>query len=284
MSTGRSNYYPPRAGRRIIFRPISFRFRRWLEYSPFEIGSSALSVPAILWSAIIPGYIFRVIGQQRIFLLVLGGYLFALLVFLGWLGYPLASIAYMAMLSLHVTSIAQLIKHLTPSCGLKFRIISTVTAFLLLNVFVYGFVQGQLGRLLNPLRINDEVVVVRVCSWQTVKVGETIAYRIAGGDKNGFVVVDGFGLDQVRAKGGDVVRFSKNSYQVNSTVFTRESYMPTTGEMIVPKGRWFVWPKFSINQTLPEAEISKRTMLYAIIGTDDLVGKPCRYWFWRKQL
>lgn len=285
MRAGRSNYYPPRAGRRVFLRPISIPFRRWLGYVPLpHFGELALSPKVILLSLLIPGYIFSIIGPRKFFIYIILGYLLALLVFFIWLGQVPATIAFMAMLSAHVSSVAQMIKHLTPSFGLKFRIISTVAVFLILNVLVYGFAQEQLGRVLSPLRTNDKVVVVRSCSPDKVKVRDTIAYRVERDNTHGFVVAEGFGYDRVLAKGGDVIQFGKESYQVNSTVYPREPNMPQAGEIVVPDGHWFVWPKFKINMRLSESDISKRTMLYAMIGTDDLVGKPFKYWFWRKQL
>lgn len=84
---------------------------------------------------------------------------------------------------------------------------------------------------------------------------------------------------------GDVVRFRPEDFQVNEQIFPRQKYMPTNGELVVSKKQWFAWPRFAIqNNRVPETEIENVMLTYSLISKEQIVGKPFKRWFGRRQV
>src|SRR5262245_42375038 len=104
-----SPYYPPRA--------------RWYSRSVFRLCEAVKRVPGLdrlhlpdqiapttfLAGLLVPGVAFIARKERLIGRAILFGYLLLLLVFIVWLGYPVANLAFGLMLSAHVTSILFLV-------------------------------------------------------------------------------------------------------------------------------------------------------------------------------
>ncbi len=124
-----SPYYPPRARwhspLRHFFGEIPGRFSALRDaiHLPIELHATLVSL-------LVPGFVFRAFGYRATgkYAMVLCGV--ALLIFFIWLGYAIATIAFALILSLHVISIAFLLKRFTPNLHWALRI-STVLIVLL---------------------------------------------------------------------------------------------------------------------------------------------------------
>lgn len=287
-----SPFYPPRS--------------RW--YSPFRHGWYALTrrIPSArsllvkldsplgwrdtFWSLLIPGFAFRAFGHPLIGGVAMIGCGLGWLVFFIALGSYAANVAFALILSLHATSVSFLLARMCPGIRFTLRILSTF-CLLLVVASVYGFIQGKLEKILIPLRIGADVVVVRATAPGNLRRGEWVAHHIGGISRsfqtgNGAVrIQDGYGLDRILACPGDVVRFHAENFQVNDQIFPRKAHMPTKGQMVVREKHWFAWPQFTVqNSGVHETEISNVMLAHAVISEDQFVGKPFRRWFGRRQI
>jgi hypothetical protein len=91
------------------------------------------------------------------------------------------------------------------------------------------------------------------------------------------------GFGPVLAVPGDRVEFSEKTFLVNGVPQPLMPHMPAGGSLVVAENRWFIWPSFSISGQGNEARISELMMSAATVSQEQLVGKPFKRWFWRKQ-
>lgn len=288
-------YYPPRARWNSPVKTLCFKLGRGL--STFGILTSESGIKSIsrdtFLSLLIPGYVFPSFGYPLVGKIAMSWLVIAWLIFFAWLGYPVATVAYASILSLHVTSIAFLMKRFAPNLTLVFRILSTFLILFVLDVYVYGFLQRHVEQSFMPLRIGKNVVIVHAQNVKNLKRGDWIAYRIdphsihiTGGNYHGSIVAEqGFGLERVMAGPRDAVRFDKNTYRVNEQTFAGKPFMPSSGEFTLASNLWLVWPKFSVHGGgIPETRIANFLQGYAVISDKQMIGKPFVRWFGRKQI
>jgi hypothetical protein len=275
-------YYPPRASR---FGRLRYRwkrltaFRRRPKIHPAAVRDFVLSL-------LIPGFAFRAY-RRAIGAWVMGAYLACALFFFIWLGYPVANWSFAALLSLHASSIAFLIRFLAPNLRLVYRILITVWLILFLHTSVYLPLKGQLDQFVLPLRIADKVIVARLTAPGDVKKGDWIVYEIEEGGIGHLVQLrGGYGFSPALATPGDIVEFEKGTYSVNGRSFPSQPYMPMKGGFTVPEKQWFVWPSVAISGRTAAGQSAITQMLksQSLISEDRFVGKPFKRWFWRKQV
>lgn len=288
MSKIVSPYYPPRA--------------RW--YSPlFQLGGALrrrayldrIQLPAgitlgdILKSVWWPGVAFCVRGEKLIGSVIVCGSLLLAAIFIVWLGYPAANVAFGLLLSAHVTSLVFLCGPWLAGVRFRVRIGFTLAALLALGLFVYAPLRNFFhANCLMPVRTNGRVVVVqRMASVHSIKQGDWIAYTLPS--ERGVTAVrirEGLGLGPVLAVGGDQIHFATNGFAINGVLRAPLAHMPQDGGLVVPEKHWFVWPDLAINMhgNVGEGPISATMLQLAIISESEFVGKPFKRWFWRRQL
>src|SRR5438045_6029785 len=121
-------YYPPRAR----WYSSMFYFGSQLGR---HLGSDRIKLPSeirgyrVLLSLLVPGYAFAAYAQRTIARAVYGTYVLAAAVFIVWLGYFLSSVAFAAMISLHVSGVIFLIGRESSTMDLRWRVVSSLTAF-----------------------------------------------------------------------------------------------------------------------------------------------------------
>lgn len=282
-----SPYYPPRARWYGALFRLAAMMRRitWLDrlYLPAEV-----SLPKFIAALFIPGLAFRFRRERIAGSAILASYLLLALVFVIWLGYPVANLAFGAMLSLHVTSVIYLCNPWLANARLGYRLLMSVAILTVIGGLLYAPLRARVQeRWLMPLRIGDNVVVVQTFSSpQSVRRGDWIAYTIEGERGNGLVVRSGLVLQPVLAVAGDRVRFTAKACEVNDVKFPRLGHMPTTGELTVPEKHWFIWPNLAINlHGNAAATMADATLLrLADVEQSQFVGKPFERWFGRRQI
>ncbi len=294
MNRMASPYYPPRA--------------RW--YSPFfgvwqmlqrRMGLDRLHLPegipvtAFIASLLVPGLVFIVRKERLIGRAILTGYGLLAFVFIVWLGYPVANVAFGLMLSAHVTSIVFLLNPWLVEARFAFRIATGLILLLVVGSGLYAPLRNELQtKYLMPLRIKGNVVVIQTFSSSlSIRRGDWIAYSLDSqsvGDahrEGGAVRAEaGFGLGPVLAVAGDRIRFTPEFYEVNGVGRQSLPHMPKTGETVVPEKNWFLWPEVAItgNGNAQEAVISTTMLQMATVAEAQFVGKPFKRWFWRRQI
>jgi hypothetical protein len=287
-----SGYYPPRARwyNRLFLNPRR-ALRRWVHFERLGFTAS-LSPGRLLLSLIFPSFAFFTLGRRWLGWLFLAIYTVSLGVFVVRLGYPAANIAFGLLIFAHATSIifAEGVwvgnERFGLRLGLAFGTLLGVWAL------VYGpLVHFAERHLVIPMQVRDRIVVVRAGVATSLKRGEWVAYQITdktiGGPGNVVNMNAGLGLDQVLALPGDNIRFTPEAFWVNEQPSPSRSLMPPTGELVVPRNVWFIWPNSSMNISGPRANTAGAVELMlrtAMVDRDRILGRPFQHWFWRRQL
>ena len=289
-----SPYYPPRAR---WYSPLSgawqmLQRRMGLDRLHLPEG---ISTATFIASLLIPGLAFSERKEKLIGRAILLGYGLLAIVFILWLGYPVANVAFGLMLSAHVTSIIFLLNPWLVNARFGFRIATGLILILLVGGGVYAPLRNGLQtNFLMPLRVKENVVVVRTFSSpRAVRRGDRIVYSLESvsvGDahrEGGAVWAKaGFGLGPVLAVAGDRIRFTPEFFEVNGVSQPSLPHMPKTGEAVVPEKNWFIWPEVAIggNGNTQEAVIANTMLKMATVAETQFIGKPFKRWFWRRQI
>jgi hypothetical protein len=282
-----SPYYPVRARWYSPLFRLAATFRRivWLDRIHLPEGISSWSFIAAL---LLPGLAFWVRCERLIGGAVMGVYALLALVFVIWLGYPAANIAFGLMLSLHATSILFLCSPWLAEARLVFRLLIGLGVLVAVGGLLYAPLRVHgLERWLMPLRVNGRVVIVQTfSSAQSVQRGDWIAYRIEGAGGYGWRMQSGFGLRPVLAAAGDRVRFTTNRIEVNGVPHPRQPHMPVEGGFVVPENHWFIWPELAINLQGNGAVATADAAMLGLsnVAQAQFVGKPLHRWLWRRQI
>jgi hypothetical protein len=216
------------------------------------------------------------------------------LVFIVWLGYPAANIAFGLLISLHSTGFVYYCNPLMAGEPFQRRLAFTFLMLLAIGLLLYmparSFIQGHW---VTPLRMNGHVIVVqRSFQPRHIQRGDWVAYtfdenNVGNNYHNGAVWLrNGMSLGPVLALAGDQVTFFTNSFLVNGILHTNLPHMPQTGALTVPENHWFIWPNLDISGhgDVGEARISSAILGLAGVAETNFFGKPLHRWFWRKQI
>ena len=222
---------------------------------------------------------------------VLVAYAFCLVFCVAALGYPLGSIAWGVAISLHAMSIIYLEGHWLSHARFRIRLGLALCTLIALWCLLYAPLLGYAERhWLLPLRLADRVLVVNLATKMTeLKRGDRVAYRIepgsqGGGHEGAVYLQAGFGVETILGLPGDHVRFTKDSVLAGGQVFPRAPYMPGEGEWVVPEKTWFIWPNLAISgHGAAETAVSAAMQRVALVPESQLVGKPFKHWFGRRQ-
>ena len=142
-----------------------------------------------------------------------------------------------------------------------------------------------------PLHMGSRVLVVqRGIAPASIRRGDWLAYKIVGdrspGDREGQVSLSsGWGLDSVLALPGDRLRFTPEAVLVNDNASPLAPHMPVQGEWVLPEKVWFIWPRLGISGggRAPEADISGTLQRTAMVTQKQIIGRPFKHWFGRRQ-
>ena len=215
-------------------------------------------------------------------------------VFVVWLGYPVANLAFGLLISLHATGFAYYCSPLMASEPFRRRLVFTLLVLLGLGLVIYMPLRNLIQeRWFTPLRLNGRVVVVqRTPQARQIHRGDWVAYAMhenyTGEAHNGGAVwvQAGMSLGSVLAVAGDEVRFSINTFSVNGVLHTNLAYMPRTGDFTVPENHWFIWPNLDISGhgNVTGASLGSTMLSLADVNQNQYFGKPLHRWFGRKQI
>ncbi len=294
MNRMASPYYPPRA------RWYSPLFGIWQTLQR-RMGLDRLHLPegipvtAFIASLLVPGLAFIVCKERLIGRAILAGYGLLALVFIVWLGYPVANVAFGLMLSAHVTSIIFLLNPWLAEARFAFRIATGLILLLVVGGGLYAPLRNTLQtKYLMPLRIKENVVIVRTFSSpRTIHRGDWIAcsldsHSVGDAHREGGAVwaQTGYGFGPVLAVAGDRIRFTPQTFAINGVVQKSLPHMPVAGEFVVAEKHWFLWPEIVISGygNTTEATIASAMLQLATVPETQFIGKPFKRWFGRRQI
>jgi hypothetical protein len=293
MNRTHSPYDPPRARWYSPLVGASQRLHRRLGLDRLHLPDG-VSAAAFTAGLLVPGLAFFVRKQRLIGQVVSLGYGVLALIFIVWLGHPIANLAFGLMLSAHVTSVTFLLNPWLAGSRFGFRLATGLILLLVIGVGLYVPLRQELeAKCFIPLRIKNDVVVVQTFSTpNSVNRGDWIAYSLDSlsvGDahrQGGAVRTQaGIGCRVVLGVAGDRVRFTPQTFEINGVAQPRLPHMPVEAEFVVPEKHWFIWPELAISNpaNAAEAAISATLLQLATVSEAQFIGKPFKRWFWRRQ-
>jgi len=230
----------------------------------------------------VPCLAFGLSLNRRLMPVMVSFYVLAGVLFILWLGYPIANISFGIMIAIHSASGLYFLNHLEPDQALGKRVAFSLAIMFVISQLIYVPVLNQVEKhLVIPLQMKGNVIVVKsYASLQSAQRGDWVVYRANGN------VGMGYGIDRVLGVAGDRIHFTPESLLVNNVVYPRAAYMPLSGELVVPENQLFVWPA-SVNLQVHgpgvENQATRLLMQNAMVPERRFVGKPFDRWFWRRQ-
>jgi hypothetical protein len=198
-----------------------------------------------------------------------------------------ANLAFGLLLSIHASGLAFMFDRMLPAPGFRARLLMTAALLASLVFGLYLPVRSLVqDRWFFPLRQNGRVIVIRrERPTAHLNRGDRIGYSFDGFQVHELVVHSGFGLGPVLALPGDRILFTKSTFEVNGNAQPRFALMPESGEIILDERHWFVWPEFDIRgHGNVMGQVPQTLTSLGIISERQFLGRPCRRWFWHKQL
>lgn len=293
MGASLNPYYPPRAR---WFSPFVYGWHliRYKGLSLlFNLGfpepETVLRAPfwKILAGLFVPGFGFRVGGTPFHGNLAVMGFGVCVLIFLVFLDKPLALIPYGLMLSIHTSGVVYLLGQFNRHLAFWKRMLQSLLVLIAINLFIYMPLLNQMEKhFVRPIYFeNGRTLILNThLKFSDIKPGDLVVYRINPNDDGGVHIHEGIGIAPVLGTAGDRISFSPGRVQVNDVTFPSRSGMPTEGSLWVPEKHWFIWPNLNVNSHgFSSMDISSVMVEMATVSQDQLLGKPYKHWFWRKQ-
>jgi len=287
MSKVSSSYYPRR--------------RRWysdlihetaLLWRRLNIPTLTLPQKVSWWQMFrgltLPGHAFVLTGWPRLGRGIQIAWLLGVLVFFAALGHVIANVIFGLLIAAHVAGTFHWLTFVSGDPCIRTRLMYGAGSWVVLAVCIYFPVRSvMLERWLVPLRTERGVVVVnRTQNFKNLQRGDFIAYRVAGKGGRAVNIGGGFGIGDVIARPGDTVRITPRLVFVNDRPQLRRPHMPHEASFTLEGKQWFVWPDFDIrnnNRAITGADISAAWLRTGMIYEDQMIGRPYRRWFGRRQ-
>ena len=289
-----SPYYPPRARwYSRLFIPW-FAFQRALHLEKIRLPMG-FTVGQVILSLLLPGFSLFVNGRKKVGAVFAALYVTSAACFVVWLGFPISSAGYGLMISVHASSLVFL-----EDCawrdkyefGIRFALAGATLLLVWLAVYrpVANFAEAHWA---TPMLVQGRAMVMKpVRSGGAVRRGDLVLYSIdnnEAGNAHGAGAVwvqAGLGWGPVLAVAGDRVEFSTNSFAVNGVEHPLLAHMPRSGQVVVPEKHWFIWPELAISGhgNVGEWAISATMLQLATVSESQVVGRPFKRWFWRRQI
>jgi len=289
MSETPSPFYPPRAGwNRHFYRAVHDTKRR-LHLENLNLPRLRIEIPAgiFLLCVLLPGFSFYEAGWKRIGQAVVLAWLAAACVFLLFLGYVTANVAFGLMMSMHVSSVLHLLNRALPGMNVPRRLGMSLAVLFVVGQLIYaaGLSWFQ-NHLFMPLQSGGKVCVVnRLRPIDAVRTGDLVACHAEVTALDGVYIREGYLLDRILAGPGDEVQFDAIEFRVNGVPSARRELMPRSGWVIVPEKTWLVWPTLTTvtRNNVSEDAIAKSVLRMALVSREQIIGPPFHHWFWRDQ-
>jgi hypothetical protein len=292
MSKVTSSYYPPRAR---WYAPVFYFFNAVQR----RIALDRIHLPpSVTWLGLcgcflVPGFGFYLRGPRILGRLIMSVSALLFMIFIVWLGYPFANIAFGLMVSAHVSGIVYYCDGFLRQWEFMSRIGFTILALVGVGFSFYaplrGFIQDHW---LMPVQMNGHVIILaKAVSPDNIHRGDYVGYMLSGYRfsnhmGNGVMGDTHLGLGPVLAVAGDHVEFSSTNLLVNGVPQPLLPQMPHSGSLDVAQHCWFIWPTLNIsgNWTVGADQISGAMLQLANVSENQYVGKPLKHWFRRKQI
>lgn len=274
-----SPYYPPRAGTLSRFLTLVDRsvarvkrsqlmLRTPYRFVGFASAAAWLLVPGLMWR----GRPEQVKLGNRIML----AWAVCLVVHIVSLNGALADLAAAVASALHGISIAAVLALMYPQWEGFTRIWKTTLYSMLMVLAIYTVALREVIPLVaQRVALNGQTIMTSRAWWfvsDSWKQGEWVVYRLPNGMTS---------MDRILGVPGDLIRFHKDSFEVNGKFFQRLSKnMPVDDEVQLDKNTYFIWPT-TATYTHAGAQLPGLLRNLAEVDAPDIVGRPYARWFWK---
>jgi hypothetical protein len=289
MGEPTSPYYPPRAGWNRHFYHAAYAVRRQLHLEDLNLPELAIDISA--WKTflclLVPGFSFAHAGWKWLGRGMLAAWFAAGVVFLAWLGYTTANVAFALMMSVHVSSILHFVNRVSPGMSVLRRLGLSLGILLVVGQLLYATgLRGLQNRCFMPLQSGGKVYIInRLSSVSALRRGEFVAFHSERIGSGNIWIREGYVLDRILAEPQDHVEFTPKGFRVNGVAAARLPLMLADGSLVVPEKTWLVWPTLDTvtRYNASESEIGNTVLRMAQVHREQVIGKPFRRWFWREQ-
>lgn len=282
-----SSYYPPRAGWGRHFNRLGDTVRRRVHWE--QLGLKLKTSPLhFALGFVVPGFSFLDAGWKTLGKATMLAWVVAALVFLVRLGYGVSTFAFGLMMSMHVSSILYLHNRAFPGMRVLRRLVFSLALLFVVGQLVYASALKLCHNyLFMPLRVGEKVYVInRLHDAQSLRRGDFVACSAEAASFGNVRIRDGYILDKVIAGPRDHVEFTWDGYAVNGVPSRSLPFMPVSGTIVLPQQTWLIWPslKTVVTVNVDPHSVSAAVLDMAIIRHEQVIGKPFKRWFWRRQV
>jgi hypothetical protein len=236
----------------------------------------------------LPGFSFLDAGWKTLGKATMLAWVVAALVFLVWLGYSVSIFAFGLMMSMHVSSILYLHNRTFPGMRVLRRLVFSLALLFVVGQLVYASALKLCQNyLFMPLRVGGKVYVInRLHDPQSLRRGDFVACQAEAVSFDNVRIREGYILNKVIAGPHDHLEFSRNGYAVNGVQSRSLPFMPVSGTTVLSPQTWLIWPSLEtvVNINANPHSLSAAVMEMAMIRREQVIGKPFKWWFWRRQL
>jgi hypothetical protein len=282
-----SSYYPPRAGWGRHFNHLGYAVRRRIHWEQLGLKLSTSPTHFALGLAV-PGFSFLDAGWKTLGKATMLAWVMAALVFLLWLGYGVSTFAFGLMMSMHVSSILYLHNRCSPGMRIVRRLVFSLSWLFVVGQLVYASALRLCHNcLFVPLRVGEKVYVInRWRNPQSFRRGDFVACHAEASAFGNVRIRGGYILDKILAGPRDHLEFTQGGYAVNGVQSRSLAFMPASGTTVLPPRTWFIWPSLEtvVNVNADPNVVSAAVLQMAMVRREQVIGKPFKWWFWRKQL
>ncbi|GAA5130692.1 hypothetical protein JIN84_05025 [Luteolibacter yonseiensis] len=273
-----SPYYPPRAGTlsrlltladRLVAR---VRMSQLMRRTPYRF----VAFPSAVSWLLLPGLMWRGEPEQaKLGNRIMFAWAACVVVHIVSLNGAFADWAAILASMLHGISAAAVLAVLNPQWQGFTRMWKTSVYATLLVLVLYTIgLRGVAPVVAQRMVLDGETIMTRRAwagSGPWVR-GEWVVYRLPNRLLN---------IDRILAGPEDIIRFHKDSFEVDGKFFPRVSpHMPVEGEIHMDKNTYFIWPTAATfvhaGDRLPQLMLG-----VADIDAPDIVGRPYQHWFWK---
>jgi len=282
-----SSYYPPRAGWGRHFNRLGHTVRRRIHWE--QLGVTLKTSPShFVVGFVVPGFSFLDAGWKTLGRSIMLAWVVAVLVFLIWLGYNISTFAFGLMMSMHVSSILYLHNRTFPGMRVLKRLVFSLALLFVVGQLVYASaLKFCHNRVFMPLRVGEKVYVInRLHDAQNLRRGDFVACSAKAASFGNVRIRNGYILDKVIAGPRDHIEFNGNGYAVNGVQSQSLPFMPASGTIVLSQRTWLIWPSLEtvVNVNVDPRSVSAAVLDMAMIRRDQVIGKPFKRWFWRRQV
>lgn len=289
-----SPYYPPRARWYGGIFDLASAVRRGIALDRIHLPHN-VTWRGLAAGFVVPGLAVWLRGPRVWGLAAMTASALLLSVFIVWLGYPAANLAFGLVVSIHATGFIYYCSPVLSGWEFRGRMIFTVAVLLGIGLLVYSPLRRTIQNhwAMPVRRIGHVIVMEKSVSPGSIRRGDRMMYSLPGlstgnpHEGGGAVwVQSGFGWGPVLAIAGDRVTFSTNYFEVNGMRHPLQPHMPRNVTVFVPEKNWFIWPELGISGhgNAGEAAISGVMMQLAMVPEKNFIGKPFKRWFGREQI